>query len=148
MPGIRKAFTKEHLRAIEEAVARAERMTSGQIRVAIREDCAKGVSSVMEQARQDFLRYGLDNTRDHTGVLILVILNRRAVAVLGDKGINEVVPPMYWDSVVAKVEKGFKDGTPHRGLLAAVSEVGKILQKKFPKKPGGSNELSDEVITG
>jgi len=52
---------------------------------------------VKEKALVSFLEQGLHETRDRTGILILISLFERRVQVLADSGINEKVPENTWD---------------------------------------------------
>lgn len=138
-------FTKEELDSIDNAVKQAELLTSGEIKVVISCECEEGLSS-KQQALDDFYYYGLDKTRDKTGVLILVVLSGRNVEILGDKGINDRVPEGYWTGVVKTIVDGFKNNKGAEGICKAVVEVGNLLKDNFPRKPDDTNEISNEVI--
>lgn len=140
-------FTQEELDGIKKATKEAELLTSGEIKVAIRSDCRRGLST-KEQALEDFYRLGLDKTQDKTGVLVLIILQQRAVEVLADKGINDKVPDGYWNEVVETIASGFKEGKGYEGVYQAVSKIGELLAKNFPRKPEDVDEISDEVVLG
>lgn len=140
-------FTKEELEGIKKAVEKAERLTSGEIAVAIISECRRGLSA-REQALQEFHRLGLDKTRGKTGILILAILQQRDVEILADKGINDKVPEGYWNEAAGMIVSGFKEGKPYDGVCRAVSKAGEMLADKFPKKPDDVNEIPDKVKLG
>lgn len=145
MKKIQDFFTVKELGAIRGTVEKAELLTSGEIRVILR--CSKKTSlSPREQALADFYQYGLDKTKNKTGVLILVLFQERKVEVLGDRGVNEKVPSGYWDGVAKMIVDGFKEGRRCDGICRAVAEVGRLLQEKFPRQADDVNELPDEVI--
>lgn len=101
---------------------------------------------VYQRAVQAFFEHGLVNTRDRTGILILVALLERRVQVLADAGIHAKVPEGTWDEVVRLVLDGIKRGSLADGLTAAVERCGQILARDFPRKPDDTNELPDEPI--
>jgi len=140
-------FSARQLESIKQAVADAEKLTSGEIRVVVRSKCEKGLSP-KEQAIKDFQTHSLDKTADRTGVLILIILNKKQIEVIGDRGINEKVPNGYWEEVVDLITYGFKQREPVVGINAAVKKVGRLLQEKFPLKSGDVNELPNDVVLG
>ena len=94
------------------------------------------MEEVREAAHIQFFRKGLYRTREETGVLIYISIFERRVWVLGDRGINAVIPETQWNVVVATIVQGIKDGRAAEGICQAVGEVGKILQDKFPIKRG------------
>lgn len=145
MKKIQDFFTAEEFGAIRGAVEKAELLTSGEIRVVLRCAREKGLS-MREQALADFYQYGLDKTKNKTGVLILVLFQDKKVEVLGDRGINEKVMAGYWDGVVKMIVNGFREGRRCDGICQAVTEVGKLLQEKFPRQADDVDELSNEVI--
>lgn len=138
-------FSQEELDEIQKGVEKAESLTSGEVKVTIRCECEENLSP-REQALKDFYQYGLDKTKGQTGILILVLLQERKVEVLGDKGINDKVPPGYWDEVAKMIVGGFRGGRRREGICEAVLEVGKLLHDKFPRQPDDVNELPDEVV--
>ncbi|NOQ41669.1 MAG: hypothetical protein GQ563_04115, partial [Desulfuromusa sp.] len=57
-------------------------------------------AEVKEKALVSFLEQGLHETRDRTGILILISLFEHRVQVLADSGINEKVPEHTWEEIV------------------------------------------------
>ncbi|MGE3260952.1 MAG: TPM domain-containing protein [Bacteriovoracia bacterium] len=100
---------------------------------------------VFSAAQLAFVKEGLFNTRDHTGILIYISLRERRVVILADKGINEKVSPTYWDEEVKKIVIGLRNGTAGDALVEVVEEVGGKLAEHFPKKADDTNELEDQV---
>jgi uncharacterized membrane protein len=139
-------MTHDEFDRVAETVREAERKTSGEIRVIIVSDFEKGVKTAREQAIHEFYRNGMDKTRDKTGVLILLVLERRAVEVLADQGINEKVESGTWDKVVSAVSQGIKQGRRCEAVCNAVREVGDTLALYFPRREDDTDELPDTVI--
>jgi putative membrane protein len=101
---------------------------------------------VYQRALQAFFELGLANTRDRTGILIMVSLLEHRVQVIADKGINEKVPKGTWDQIVLDVQQGIKRGSLIEGLEKATLHCGEILSKDFPIQPDDTNELANELI--
>jgi uncharacterized membrane protein len=141
----RNYFTSVEFAGIKRAVQAVEARTNGEIRVSIRGNRKKSLS-LKDQALSDFAEFGLKNTRDQTGILILLILKKKEIQVLADKGINDKVPEGYWDGVVKSVSESFKKGEFYQGLCDAIEKIGNLLCEKFPCKSDDSNELPDDII--
>jgi putative membrane protein len=103
-------------------------------------------SEVQEAAHIQFFRKGLYRTAEETGVLIYISVFERRVWVLGDRGINAVIPEAHWKGVVTTIVQAIKDRQPAEGICQAVGEVSKILQDKFPIRPGDQDELRNLIV--
>ena len=130
---------------VAEAISAAERRTSGEIRVHIEEHIEE---DVLDHAAYVFEELGMHHTRERNGVLIYICVADRLVAVLGDKGINERVPPGFWNDVVAILKLHFAADRPADGLCEAVHMVSEKLAAFFPWQAADTNELSNEVSFG
>ena len=86
-------------------------------------------------------------TRDETGILIFVSVFEHRVWVLADRGINAKVDPGQWDSIVAHIVSGIKDGRQADAICEAVKEVGGILARHFPVKADDVDELDNLIIS-
>ena len=64
---------------------------------------AEMAAEVEEKALVSFLTHNLHQTRDATGVLILICLFEKRVRVLADSGISSVIPQPTWDEIVATI---------------------------------------------
>jgi uncharacterized membrane protein len=95
-------FTPEEEAQILQAILEAEKNTSGEIRVHL-ELFFKG--DLMDHAVYIFNKLGMHKTALRNGVLFYIGLKNRQFAILGDQGINQVVPPGFWDRTVTICEK-------------------------------------------
>ena len=129
--------------AVMQAIAAAERQTSGEIRVVV---YPRGVDDAIEVAKQEFLRLGMQRTRERNAVLVLVAPASRAFAIIGDEGVNARCGPQFWHEIAAGMEVDFKAGRFTGGVVTAVEKVGAILARHFPRQDDDSNELPDDVI--
>lgn len=133
-------------KAIGEAIARMEKACSSEIRVHI-EPKLRG-RDIRWVAERTFERLGMTRTRLRNGVLLFVAAEDQQFAILGDQGIDEHVPPNFWNDVVASVADRFKKEQFTEGILEAVERVGSQLCLYFPIQAGDVNELSNEVSFG
>lgn len=101
---------------------------------------------VREKALVSFVEQGLHETRDKTGILILISLFEHRVQVLADSGINAKVPEHSWDEIVAIVTSGLKSKDACNALCKAVERCGLLLQEHFPVKADDSDELPNLIV--
>ncbi|MEE4253031.1 MAG: TPM domain-containing protein [Desulfuromusa sp.] len=101
---------------------------------------------VREKALVSFVEQGLHETRDKTGILILISLFERRVQVLADSGINAKVPENTWDEIVTIITHGLKTGNSCDAICQAVEHCGEQLQEHFPRKADDTDELSNLII--
>jgi putative membrane protein len=99
------------------------------------------------RAEQAFYKHGLHNTKDRTGILILVSMLERRVHVLADKGINDHVPAGTWDGLVNGIIDGIRTGNATDAICAAIAKCGALLAEVAPSRSGDNpNELPDTLI--
>jgi putative membrane protein len=99
------------------------------------------------RAEQAFYQHGLHNTKDRTGILILVSLLERRVHVLADRGINDRVPPGTWDGIVNGILDGVRTGNATDAICEAIAKCGALLSQVCPAGSGDNpDELPDTLI--
>jgi uncharacterized membrane protein len=135
-------FTKEQQTQILEAVKEAEKATSGEIRVHIETNCTE---EVLDRAAWLFSKLGMQKTAQRNGVLFYLAVNDKKFAILGDAGINAVVPSGFWDEISLLLAKNFREGHFTEGLCEGIVMAGQQLKTHFPYKGDDVNELSDEI---
>ena len=141
-------FDDDEFLRISSKIKETEKITSGEVRVCIREKrkLTQKHKSIRKLAEEEFYKLGMQNTRDKTGILIFVLLKERKFYILADSGINEKVDQETWDTVRDNMRKKFIDGEFCNGILYAIEEIGQILSEFFPIKSDDTNELSNKVI--
>jgi uncharacterized membrane protein len=139
---VRGFLAEADLDAVTRAIGAAELRTSAEIRVHLDHRCP---GEPMARAVTVFEHLGMHRTAARHGVLIYVSVGDHKLAVLGDQGIHERVGQVYWERLVDAVLAHFREERPRDGLLHAVAEVGAVLARHFPRRPGDVNELSDQV---
>jgi len=103
---------------------------------------------VREKALVSFVEQGLHETRDKTGILILISLFEHRVQVLADSGINAKVPEHTWEEVVEIIVAGLKSGDTCSAVCKAVERCGELLTEHFPRKADDSDELPNLIVEG
>ncbi|MFA4838150.1 MAG: TPM domain-containing protein [Candidatus Neomarinimicrobiota bacterium] len=141
-------FSKADLKAIAKACSEAEKNTSGEIRISVFSKTPSQLKdkNVMEIALDEFYRLGMDKTRDRTGILLLILLDKRKFQILGDAGIYVKIEQSVWDSAAESLSQDFKNHNYRTGVINVVTKMGVILAEHFPRKSDDVNELTDEVF--
>ena len=143
--GVKTFFTKEQQSAIVQAIADAEKATSGEIRVHLENSC-KG--DVLDCAVYMFKKLKMHKTALRNGVLIYFAVKDRKFAIIGDAGINAKVPEGFWDQIKELMVSNFAKGDFTSGLTEGIHMVGEKLKVYFPIKADDTNELSNEISFG
>lgn len=138
-------LTAEQQDTVVAAVRLAEKGTSGEIRVHIDGDCT---TDPIVRAKEVFEKLGMQKTKLRNGVLLYMACNTRVFAILGDKGINDIVPEGFWDDVADVMAAEFRQGLFTEGLTKAVELVGEKLKAFFPYQEDDVNEQPDEISFG
>ena len=136
-------FSPLDFRAVERAIAAAELLTSGDIRVVVHPG---EVRNPIEAARIEFARLGMQRTRHRNAVLILVAPDSRAYAIFGDRGIHERCGESFWSQTGDAMARYFRAGDFTEGLIHGIREAGRILAQHFPADPNEPHPLPDTVV--
>lgn len=99
-----------------------------------------------EMALTQFLALGIHETRERTGVLILVALAERVVEVVGDEKIHARVGHEAWRAVCTRIMEGGRTGHLADGMVAGIVEAGRVLAAHFPLRADDVNELPDHLV--
>ena len=138
-------FTDDQKELIKLSIENAELDTSGEIRVHIESNCA---GDVLDRATYIFDKLGMQKTALRNGVLIYLAVKTRKFAIIGDAGINKVVPSGFWNDVKNIMFDHFRDGKFTEGLSEAITKTGEQLKKYFPYQVDDINELPDDISFG
>lgn len=130
---------------IVDAIRKAERTTSGEIRIHIESEAPE---AAIDRAAEVFQMLKMNKTRERNGVLIYVAVKSRVFVIYGDKGINEAVPEGFWDSTRDIMLEYFKKGDFKQGIIEGILKSGEQLQRYFPWDKDDENELPDEISKG
>lgn len=135
-------FNNKQQQQIVAAIAHAEKNTSGEIRLHLVNSCK---TDPKQEAIAVFEKLGMTATELRNGVLIYLAVKDKKFAIIGDKGINEVVPADFWDSIRDKMIEEFKNGGYLAGIAKGIHAVGDKLKTHFPFAADDTNELSNEI---
>jgi uncharacterized membrane protein len=102
----------------------------------------------MNRAVYIFKKLGMHKTELRNGVLFYLAINDHKFAILGDAGINQVVPDDFWDEIKKSMLDFFSEKQFSEGLSRGIKMAGEQLKKHFPYQEDDINELSDEISFG
>jgi len=137
-----KFFTREQKARILDAIRTAESDTSGEIRVHAEKHC---IGDPTDRAAYLFEKLGMHKTSMRNGVLIFFTYDDHKLAILGDAGINGVVPGDFWNNILNTMADKFRESDFTGGLEKGILMAGTLLKKHFPYKSDDVNELPDEI---
>jgi uncharacterized membrane protein len=140
---------KEFLEKLDEArivaaIAAAERMTSGEIRVFV-SSRRLGKDDVLRRAERRFLKLGMAATALRNGVLFYFVPRDRRFAIVGDRGIHERCGGEFWTEIASGLNVRLIRGEFTEGVAEAIAQAGAALAEHFPIGPKDRNELPDGV---
>lgn len=143
-----KAFINElDHPAITAAIARAERQSTGQIRVFV---SRRKVDDALPAAAKRFARLGMQKTAGRNAVLIYFAPVARRYAIVGDTAIHERCGgEAFWRALVGETMAPLlRQGHFTAAIVSAVEAVGEQLAAHFPRAGAETaNELPDDVET-
>lgn len=128
---------------IVEAIAGAEKQTSGEIRVHVQPKVYGG--EIRTVAEKTFERLGMTKTELRNGVLLFIASEEQRFVILGDRGIHDKVPAGFWDDIAAKLTIRFKSGEFTDGIVEAINTAGRQLKTYFPRAADDVDELPNEI---
>jgi putative membrane protein len=101
--------------------------------------------SVARRGKLEFLEHRVFETRDRTGILILVSELERRVLMLGDAGIYAQLKADGFQVYVDRIVLAIRGGRAADGVCEVIADAGKLLAEKFPVRPDDQNELPNTV---
>jgi putative membrane protein len=99
-----------------------------------------------DYSKRLFVELGVTETRDRSGVLIVLSEFERRVEILGDRGIHEHLGAEAWQALVGNLVASIKRGRAAEGLRSVIESLGRELSSKFPPRADDVNELPNRVI--
>ena len=127
---------------VVEAIAAAERRTSGEIRVFL---TPQKIAEPVAAAQRRFEQAGMTQTALRNGVLIFLAPASHTFAVIGDKGVPEKCGESFWRELADAMRAHFARGEFTAGLILGIDRAGTLLATHFPRGPDDRNELPDRV---
>ncbi|CAM1334711.1 TPM domain-containing protein [Tenacibaculum aestuariivivum] len=146
MSKVEDFLSKEEEQEIILAIKKAERNTSGEIRVHI--EASSGKEDAFKRTLDVFKSLKMFNTKQQNAVLIYVAVEDHTFVIYGDKGINNVVPENFWDTTKNVMQDHFKKGDFKQGIVNGILKAGEELKSHFPWQVNDKDELSNEISKG
>ncbi|MGZ4967423.1 MAG: TPM domain-containing protein [Chthoniobacterales bacterium] len=131
---------------ISDAIAEAERKTSGEIRVFVQRGEVKG--DVLLLAQKKFADSGMHKTAQRNAVLIWIAPRAQKFAIVGDEGVHQKCGEEFWQKLVDEMQAHFKDENFTHALIHGIHSAGELLARFFPREKGDKNELPNTIIEG
>ncbi len=128
---------------LEAAIAAAEAKTSGEIRVLVQH---RPVGDAVQFAQAEFLRMGMQQTRDRNAVLLFVAPASQSFAIIGDEGVHRKCGHEFWSQVAAGMQAAFRREDYTGALSEGIARAGAALAEHFPPRPDERNELPNTVV--
>lgn len=137
-------FTAAEEDAIKSAIAEAEMLTSGEIRLFVDDKCND--DDPFKRATVIFQKLKMYKTKWRNGVLIYLSVSDHKFAIIGDKGIHEKVGSDFWNETKELMLTHFKNNQLFEGLISGIKKVGESLSTHFPRQDDDRNEVSNEIV--
>ncbi len=141
----KKFFNKAEEKLIVLAIRAAEKNTSGELRVHLSPNIKQ---NIMDDGLHYFEKLKMHKTNQRNGVLIFIAYKTKQFCIIGDEGINKVVPPNFWDSIKNEMQLLFTEGKLVEGIRLGLSKAGEQLKAYFPLEKNDKNELNDTISYG
>jgi uncharacterized membrane protein len=139
---VEQFLTDQQEQEVINAIRQAEKNTSGEIRVHFEKSLDQ---DALKRAQEVFFQLEMDKTQFKNGVLFYVAVDDHQFAIIGDEGIDKLVPNDFWESVKDEVINEFVKGDHSKGLVMGILHAGEKLKEYFPYGDKDENELSDEI---
>ncbi|MCW3108972.1 MAG: hypothetical protein JWQ09_3478 [Segetibacter sp.] len=139
-------FTPEQQQLMVDAIQKAEKNTSGEVRVFVESKC--NYVDAVDRAKEIFFSLKMEQTKDRNAVLFYLAMDDRQLALFADEGIYQRLGAKYWNDEVRKIIGAFTKDDYTGGICAVINDIGVALQTEFPFESSDKNELPDEIIFG
>jgi uncharacterized membrane protein len=147
---VNRAFPRQTLLAIEQAIKGSETTNVGEIRFVV-EGALDGTrllkgQSAKERAIEVFSQLRIWDTEHNNGVLIYLLLADRDVEIVADRGVHAKVGAPNWENICRTMENAFKQADYEGGVVSGIQAVTRHLAKHFPAHGSTHNELPDQPV--
>lgn len=147
---VNRAFPRQTLIAIEQAIKTSEAAHIGEIRFVV-EGALDGMlllkgQSARERAIDMFSQLRVWDTEHNNGLLIYLLLADRDVEIVADRGIHAKVGSQEWEKICRKMETAFKQANYEGGVVSGIQAVTRHLAEHFPAVGADRNELPDKPV--
>ena len=144
-PSARDRFPDASLDRIAVAIGEGEKLHDGEVVFAVEAvlpaAALRADASPRQRALEAFASLRVWDTRANNGVLLYLLLADRAIEIVADRGLHEVVADSEWQSICAAVEAGIHDGDIEAAVIEGVQRICVLLARHFPASEHGRDEL-------
>ena len=145
-----RAFPPAALSAIRGAIEASEMGDVGEIRFAV-EGALHSASlfrgqTARERAIEVFAQLHVWDTEYNSGVLIYLLLADRAVEIIADRGIHEMVGMHGWKTICRRMEAAMAQAKYKDGVISGIGAVARHLAECFPVNSEPVNELPNQPV--
>jgi putative membrane protein len=102
-------------------------------------------AEVVRRAGQEFVQHGVFETRQRTGVLIMLSELEHRVVILGDKGVDAHVQQSGWATHVDRIVRALRQGNGADGVCQVIAAIGETLAAALPVQSDDVDELDNRV---
>lgn len=146
----RALFPETVLQQIEDAIAGGETRHRAEIHMIIEPSLAlsdvwNGIDA-RERARALFAEYRIWDTEENCGVLVYVNIADHQVEIVADRTVGRLIAAAEWQRVCDTMTRGFADGKYGDGVLRALDQLNALLEKHFPARGSGDNQLANRPL--
>jgi uncharacterized membrane protein len=147
---VRRKFPPPLMAQIERRIGEVERSHPGELRFVVEHalevgDLLSGLTA-RERALEVFGLLRVWDTEHNNGMLIYVLHAEHAVEIVADRGLSRRVVQADWDALCRQVEAQFRGGRFDAGALAAIDGAAQLLERHFPARLDGRNDLPDQPL--
>ena len=147
-----KAIPADMAERLRQRVASSEQRHSGEIRICVEAGLPTSYlwrnASSRERAVMLFGKLRVWDTDHNNGVLIYLLLADRAIEIVADRGLNQVVSPAQWQQMIKNLRPALQNNQWEEGLTQALAAISAVFVQQFPVASDTTNpdELPDIVI--
>lgn len=132
---------------VTNAIAEAEKNTSGEVRVFIEEKCA--YVDALDRAKEVFAELKMQQTSQRNGCLVYIATGHHQLAIYADEGIYQKMESGFWNGLIQKMIAEFRADHLPEGIAEVVLKIGEALKMHFPYNSSTDvNELSNDIVFG
>ena len=143
----REFFSAEDKAQTVEAIRKAEKETSGEIRIYVERKNA--YVDAIDRAAEIFFKLKMQETEHRNAVLLYIAMDHHELALFADEGIYQKAGAEYWNNAVKNMLSQFTKDNISNGIEQCIAQIGQTLKEKFPYIPTeDKNELPDDIVFG
>lgn len=153
---LQRVISPAVLDRLQQRISVSEQQHSGEIRVCVESSLPWQMlwrdtpmpDTIRARAMALFAEMGVWDTANNNGVLIYVLLAEHDIEIVADRGINALVAPEAWQTLIGQMGDAFRNGKFENGLAHGVDTVTAVLRQHFPADPvqANPNELPDRPV--